>query len=290
MSDKVFVIHKEYVFEHSDFPLGVNFNKFHPDYSAHKHDFSELVIVKNGTGINVVNGVSYRLSAGDVFVIPHGRVHEYRETDHLTLFNIYFDNKQLDLKRWDAGLLAGYHALFLIEPIYRQKDDFNSRLRLNQEQLIRIWGLVELLEQELVANDPGFRLMGMARFMEVVCLLSRYYGESTEENSLKILRVAETISHMEAHFTEPIAIDDLAKMAHMSSRNFHRVFLDATGKTPSAYLIGLRIMKAIHQLEFSDSNITEIAFACGFTDSNYFARQFRKIMNESPADFRQRIA
>jgi len=270
--------------------LGINFNKFHPDYPEHTHEFSELVIVKNGTGINVVNGVSYRLSAGDVFVIPRGRVHEYRETERLGCYNIYFDNKHLDLKKWDAGLLAGYHALFLIEPVYRRKGDFNSRLRLNQEQLIRVWGLVELLEQELEGGHPGFRLMAMARFMEIVCLLSRYYGESTEENFLKVLRVAEAISHMEAHFTEQVPIDDLARMAHMSERNFHRVFLDATGKTPSAYLIGLRVMKATHLLEFSDSNITEIAFECGFTDSNYFARQFRKLMKESPGEFRRRIA
>jgi len=49
-------------------------------------------------------------------------------------------------------------------------------------------------------------------------------------------------------------------------------------------------MKAVHMLEFADKNITEIAFECGFTDSNYFARQFRKLMNESPGDFRRRIA
>ena len=53
---------------------------------------------------------------------------------------------------------------------------------------------------------------------------------------------------MRAGFTEQVSIDSLARMAHMSERNFHRVFLDATGKTPSAYLIGLRIMKAARQL------------------------------------------
>ncbi|RKX43905.1 MAG: hypothetical protein DRP64_07585, partial [Verrucomicrobia bacterium] len=108
MSTDTPIIHRDYVFEHPDFPLGINFNKFHPDYPAHTHEFSELVIVRNGTGFNVVNGVNYRLSAGDAFVIPKGRVHEYRETDHLGTYNIYFDNKRLDLKRWDAGLLAGY--------------------------------------------------------------------------------------------------------------------------------------------------------------------------------------
>ena len=290
MSTDIPIIHRNQVFKHADFPMGTNFNKFHPDYPQHRHDFSELVVVKSGTGINTVNDVNYHLSAGDVFLIPPGRVHAYTETNHLGTCNIYFDNKQLDLKRWDAGLLPGYHALFFIEPVYhRRNSDFNRRLSLNQEQLIPIWTLIKLLDQELEGGHPGFRLMAMARFMEVVCLLSRYYGETTEKNSRKVLRVAEAISHMDAHFTEQLSIDDLARMAHMSGRNFHRVFLDATGKTPSAYLIGLRIMKAAQQLEFSDTTITEVAFDCGFTDSNYFSRQFRKVMNESPADFRQRI-
>jgi AraC-like DNA-binding protein len=33
----------------------------------------------------------------------------------------------------------------------------------------------------------------------------------------------------------------------------------------------------------------EIVIECDFLDSNYFSRQFRKFMNESPSSFRRRI-
>ena len=290
MTKRIPVIDRDYVFPHPDFPLGINWNRFHPDYPKHTHEFSELVIVGKGTGTNIVDGISYPLSAGDVFVIPKGRIHEYRQTDHLTTYNIYFDAKHLGLQQWDTGLLAGYHALFLIEPVFRKKGGFTSRLRLDQQQLIRVLGIAELLDRELKGEQAGYRLMAMARFMEMICLLSRYYSETTTEDSWKILRIAESVSYMEAHFTEEIDIDSLARKAHTSPRNFHRVFLAATGKTPLAYIIGLRVMKAVHLLEFTDLGITEIAFECGFADSNYFARQFRNLMNESPSEFRKRTA
>lgn len=288
MAKRIPVIDRDYVFPQSDFTLGITLNEFHPDYPKHTHEFSELVIIGNGSGINIVDGISYPLSAGDVFVIPKGRVHEYQQTDHLTTYNVYFDAKQLGLKQWDTGLLAGYHALFLIEPVFRRKSGFSSRLRLDQQQLIRVFGIAELLDRELRDGQAGYRLMAMARFMEMICLLSRYYSETTTEDSRKILRIAEAVSYMEAHFTEDIDIDSLARKAHTSPRNFHRVFLAATGKTPLAYIIGLRVMKAVHLLEFTNLGITEIAFECGFTDSNYFARQFRSLMNESPSEFRKR--
>ena len=46
--------------------------------------------------------------------------------------------------------------------------------------------------------------------------------------------------------------------------------------------IELRIARAAHLLQTTDKNITETAFECGFEDSNYFSRQFRKIMGITP--------
>ncbi len=289
MRAKISTIHRDYVFSKDDISLGINYNRGHPDYPRHKHEFSELVIVKSGTGENIVNGVTYPLAAGDVFVITPYQAHAYRHMHNCYCYNIYFDASQLNLKRWDTGILSGYHALFIFQPTYQSRK-FNSRLRLTQKQLIRTLGVVELIDQELQDTEPGYRLMAFARFMELVCLLSRYYSKTTNEDSQKVLRVSQAMDYMEKHFAENLTIEELAARAHMSRRNFHRIFSSAVGEAPSSYLIGLRVMQAEKMLQSTDKNITEIAFDCGFSDSNYFARQFRKIMNESPTAFRKRIA
>jgi len=80
----------------------------------------------------------------------------------------------------------------------------------------------------------------------------------------------------------------LSEQAKMSRRNYYRIFKEVTGEAPLAYLLRLRIMKAVHLLELSDKNITDIAFACGFNDSNYFSRQFKQILGLSPKAFKSK--
>ena len=52
-------------------------------FPAHTHDFSELVIILEGTGIHTVNGKKYNLSAGDVFVLKDDDLHSFEETKNL---------------------------------------------------------------------------------------------------------------------------------------------------------------------------------------------------------------
>ncbi|MCF7818279.1 MAG: helix-turn-helix domain-containing protein [Kiritimatiellales bacterium] len=290
MSGQIPTIHSDYVFSRDELPLATNFNPGHPDYPVHRHEFEELVVIKEGFGINIVDGIDHPLQAGDVFLIPRGRAHAYSHMNRLYSYNIYFDARKIDMKRWTTRALPGFQALFVIEPSYRHNKEFNSRLRLDQAQLLRIWSLAESLDQTLADKKPGFRLIALARFMEIVGLLSRYYEETSHSDSRKVLQVAEAISHMEIHFADEITVEDLARIAHMSPRNLQRLFLAATGKTPTAYLIGLRVIEAAHLLETPGKTITEIAFECGFQDSNYFSRQFRNLMNESPTEFRKRIS
>ena len=67
-----------------------------------------------------------------------------------------------------------------------------------------------------------------------------------------------------------------------------RVFRKATGQTPIEYLVRLRIQKSTELLRNTDFSITEIALQVGFNDSNYFTRQFRNSLGESPRSYRQK--
>src|SRR5262249_22696843 len=126
----------------------------------------------------------------------------------------------------------------------------------------------------------------MALFMQIVGWLSRCYGRGRNPDTQALLRIAQTISHLEAHFAEPARLDDLAGIAHMSKRGFVRTFRAATGQSPIAYLIQIRVNGAASLLRSSHLSITEIAYRTGFRDSNYFSRQFRQVMGVTPRAYR----
>jgi AraC family L-rhamnose operon regulatory protein RhaS len=67
----------------------------------------------------------------------------------------------------------------------------------------------------------------------------------------------------------------------------HRQLKQQTGLTPQRYLNRVRLMKARHLLRHSDESITDIAYRCGFGDSNHFSTLFRREFSWSPRDIRQ---
>ena len=73
----------------------------------------------------------------------------------------------------------------------------------------------------------------------------------------------------------------------MSKRNLFRKFKLATGNTPVEYLLQLRLKKAAEMLLATNLTLGEIAMECGFCDSNYLCRMFRKHMNTTPGKFRK---
>ncbi|MBN0386679.1 helix-turn-helix domain-containing protein, partial [Pseudomonas aeruginosa] len=70
-------------------------------------------------------------------------------------------------------------------------------------------------------------------------------------------------------------------------RTLHRQLKQQTGLTPQRYLNRVRLMKARHLLRHSDESVTDIAYRCGFGDSNHFSTLFRREFDWSPRDIRQ---
>ncbi|MFD2329066.1 AraC family transcriptional regulator [Cohnella sp. GCM10020058] len=72
-----------------------------------------------------------------------------------------------------------------------------------------------------------------------------------------------------------------------SAPHFHRLFKEQTGCTPHEYFTKLRIEKGAMLLLSTDLLVQEVAYACGYEDSRYFSRLFRKFEGFSPNQYRR---
>lgn len=91
---------------------------------------------------------------------------------------------------------------------------------------------------------------------------------------------------MEQHFTEEIAVSELAELSGYSERQFLRLFHAIFRSTPNNYLTNLRIRRAKLLLVQTSLSVTDIAAQCGYADRNYFARLFKKHTDMTPTEFR----
>jgi AraC-like DNA-binding protein len=274
----------------SAFPVVIQRHDMHREVGEHDHDFMELVVITGGLGYHFTGGRQYEIRAGDVFVISGKRAHGYGQSRDLQLINILVDSERLELPENDLKTLPGYHALFTLEPAYRQHHGFASRLRLSTAQLARLQGLIDTLEEELVNQESGYQFLATAAYMRLVGYLARCYSEQPEPSSRRLLQIAEAIGRLEKNYASEIDLDSLARMAHMSVRNFQRVFQECMGDSPIRYLIRTRVLRSAELLRQTDKNVSEIGFDVGFKDNNYFARQFKKIMSCSPTAYRKQYS
>ncbi|MGQ8336219.1 helix-turn-helix domain-containing protein [Sunxiuqinia sp. A32] len=100
--------------------------------------------------------------------------------------------------------------------------------------------------------------------------------------------VAESINFMLDNINQKFRLSELANAAQLSTSHYSRIFLSRTGHSPIDYFIQLKIQRSCRFLDNTKLSIAEISREVGFEDQFYFSRQFRKIMNMSPRDYRNR--
>jgi AraC family L-rhamnose operon transcriptional activator RhaR/AraC family L-rhamnose operon regulatory protein RhaS len=253
----------------------------------HDHDFTELAVVLGGSGMHLAASEAYPIQAGDVFVIHKNTGHTYRDVRNLEIIYVLFDLRQLDLPIKDLVSLEGYQALFVLEPRLRSAGGAHHHCRLSPGDLGVVRELLNNLINELERKPAGYQSMAAGLFLQTVGFLSRCYSRIRDPEPRALLRLGQTLSYIENHYAEPVTLGQLAKSAGMSLSTLQRVFRRSFKTSPMDYLIGIRVQKSLELLAAGELNVTEAAFRVGFTDSHYFARQFRKRMGLSPRDFRR---
>jgi transcriptional regulator GlxA family with amidase domain len=202
------------------------------------------------------------------------------------MINIMYDPQKLSLPESGLRSMPGYCAIFLLEPNARVQHRFRSHLHLKRMELAHVERIAQEMEEEKKENRTGKEVVLLSRLMDLFVYLSRLYVNSTDTHAGELLRVGKAISALEQDYTRQWTLPELIKITHMSRSTLLRVFRKATGNTPIDYLIRLRVQRAMELIRKTEGSITHIAMETGFNDSNYFARQFRKIVGVSPSTYR----
>ena len=261
------------------------------DYTgiSHWHDFSELVIITSGHGIHNVNGVSCPVSAGDVFVIGGNTTHFFEEYSSLSISNLQFDPRLLEGMQEYLNRIPGYHVVFRFEPELRTSGNYHNSLHLSPQDLSKVLQLTGEIDAELRQSRPGREAAAIGKLLELTVFLSRAQEEQSSESSRSaaLARLASLTSKLESSFQEQWDLRRMAKISGMSVNTLLRTFQTVIRQTPLQYLTSLRLNAAGSMLKNGTRAVSEIAFACGFHDSNYFSKCFRKHFGCAPSAYRK---
>ncbi len=188
---------------------------------------------------------------------------------------------QRAIERHALQALAGLNQLLPQE----LDGQYPSHWRVNHSVLQQVRQLVAQMEQQEGENDLPSTASREILFMQLLLLLRKSSLQENLENSASRLNLL--LAWLEDHFADEVNWDAVADQFSLSLRTLHRQLKQQTGLTPQRYLNRLRLMKARHLLRHSEASVTDIAYRCGFSDSNHFSTLFRREFNWSPRDIRQ---
>jgi len=272
-----------------DYPACVDHVRLQADEAFPPHPRWKIVLVTAGHAIHCVGKTAHAIRAGDAFVVPGGKRESYEDVRDLRVTTVLFDYRSLKIDKWPIRGLSGFQALFRPKAGAGAQVD-TARLHLDDVHLRNSIALAQELDKCRQDKFPCWQMLADIHFRHLVLLLSHIYEGYFRRHDESGERMADCIAYLECNFQEEIDLRQLASRSNMSQRTFYRLFRLATRHAPLAYLIRLRIRHGCELLRNTDWPVTKIAFDVGFNGSNYFAREFRKIVGETPSAYRDRWA
>lgn len=91
---------------------------------------------------------------------------------------------------------------------------------------------------------------------------------------------------VDARYSEPITVDDLAAAAGLSRAHFSRMFTRTFGESPRAYLQTRRLERAASLLRHTDRSVADICVLVGLTSVGSFTTSFARAYGLPPAAYR----
>lgn len=156
--------------------------------------------------------------------------------------------------------------------------------------------LFMLLVDQLSSRDPDIHPVALAELEQalVITLLTANdsnYGILLNRSvrSAAPWQVRRVEAYIEAHWDQPLTIEDLALVAAISARSLFHSFRKARGYSPMEFVKRVRLYHARRMLnETNGVSVTAVAFACGFGNLGHFATYYRRAFGESPSVTRRR--
>jgi len=134
-------------------------------------------------------------------------------------------------------------------------------------------------------HDSAIKLLTI--FAQHLAMLSNQVFIQQENSEPPAITKARAYIH--EHQTEELSLGQVAKSINMSSYYFCKMFKKVTGINFTDYVARVRIEKSKNLLLNPNLRVSEIAFEVGFQSLTHFNRVFKKILGQSPTDYRAQL-
>jgi len=257
----------------------------HLDQPFHYHDEYELTLVENAEGMQLVIGdFKTILTCSALILTAPGLPHTWNASSSGSEINGIAVRFSSDLL---GERFLGRNQLNKIDQLLRTA---KQGLLFSPAALVNIHSRLLML-QEKKGFESYLWLLSILHELSMAAGTKTLSSERFEYNPLPFGNrgIDSAFAYMNANYSRPISLADVARTAHMSRGAFCRYIRKKTGKTYMESLNEIRIGHICHMLVGTSENISEIAYKTGYTNIAHFHRSFKRLKGCTPKEYRENL-
>ena len=239
-------------------------------HQAHFHNKHELYFLEKGKTTYMVGSDIYVLQPGDIAFAPKGSFHKTVISEVSERLLLVFDDD-----------FVGSDYLCYLDELKN-----NNFARISSDRLYIIREIFHRIERENRHRSEGYLEMERLYLRQMLILISRYrLPENRTALNESYLLIQDAATYIGQNYHTDLSLTSLAQKYALSRSHFSKLFKEVTGVGLNEYISITRIAAAEKLLAQKNLSITEVAAACGFNDSNYFASVFKRLKGITPKKY-----
>jgi AraC-like DNA-binding protein len=242
--------------------------RYDHDFPRHSHAQFTVGVFEVGSGTVRYRHAGWRATDGAILAVPPDEVHQAEPlADSGWTYRTLYPS--VELVALAVGASANSLQAFFPQPIFHDHELSSETLRVHRALLS---DPIDLPIEEA--------MLGLLRRLVIRHSAGTIPGGT--RSSARAVSVAR--DYIEAHYSLPVRIADLATVCNTSPFHLIRSFRDAVGMPPHAYLMQVRSNRARDLLQQGKSAAAS-AYLCGFCDQSQFTRTFKRLFGVTPGAY-----
>lgn len=257
----------------------------HPRYAMpyHWHSECEIIRILQGSFAISLNSRELLAQAGDVIFIRDGVVHGGTPRDcvyECIVFDIHILTGGSEGCRDLVRPIKDHHRKIL--PLVSAAADAGL-----SQAIDRLFTIAAQFfpGRELCVSGCLAEFLGHLYRLDLFEKNDPRPAQDVHKMRQKMEQLRSVLRYIEANYADAITLSQLSAQAGMTPKYFCRFFESIVHKTPMEYLNYYRIERACCLLADTDASVTEVGYDCGFHDTSYFIRVFKREKGITPRKY-----
>lgn len=240
----------------------------------HFHPELEVLFLIDGQADVRIKDSMYTMKNEDVIVINSGVMHEIRCRENSIICAAKYSYSLI------AEVLENRNSIFLCNSVIDTEKDFHKIREIFHDlifQYIR-------QSHKTVCYQNSLMFMLLDELIEVFQMPEHMAAAKENENDVRLQQIFQYVSR---NFRTGVSLSQLADSLFVSTSTMSRFFKKQTGIYFADYVNQMKCRYAVHDLLYTEKNMTKIALDCGFSNPSAFNRIFRDYYGTTPLEYRK---